>query len=86
MIQYFGCFSVVIVAIVAATYERDLQCKCKVGGSTAVSAAQMPHQSCVVVGGQWPDMSIVTKGGTETRCCCNMCSTRENTFFAKREC
>jgi len=33
MIQYFGCFSVVVVAVAATIVERELQCRCRVGNS-----------------------------------------------------
>jgi len=56
LIQYLGCFS---VAVAATTNERELQCRCKVGNSITMSAAaQMQHQSCAVVGGQWQAVTV----------------------------
>jgi len=84
----FKCFSVVVVAVVATTFERELQFGCRVGSSTTVSAvAEMQHQSYVVVcGKQQPDINSVIGGDTKTGCCGRMCSTRENIVLAKREC
>lgn len=77
LIQYFGCFSVVVATI---TDERELQCKCRVGSKMVVSVErQMQHQSCTVVGGQYGHTSTVWQEVIQRQSVVAGCATLKRT-------
>lgn len=82
--NYFGCFSVVVVAIATSTDERELQCWQQYDSIS--SNRNATSELCSGWWAVWPDINSVTGGDTETGCYGKMCSTRENTVLAKREC